>query len=117
MAIAAEVNRDHAQRYPQGCRATWDAMCEDCLERLGATAVVVQRRPTGYTEPIRETLARQGRIGTDPWYVEAWMRLEFSTLDHLGGPTWERAVREAAECVDAATEEQSRDLAESYGLR
>jgi len=54
-----------------------------------------------YAQMIRETLAKQGRIGMDPRHVEAYMRSEYSTLDHLGGAIWNRAVKEAAECVDA----------------
>ena len=68
-----------------------------------------------YVNLIRETLARQGRIGVNPYHVEAWMRLEYGTLDHLGGAGWNRAVREAAECVAASTPAESESLAKSYG--
>ena len=69
-----------------------------------------------YQQMIRETLARLGRIGTDARHVEGWMRCESGTLDHLGGATWNRAVREAVECVDAAEPGVSDRLAASYGL-
>lgn len=70
-----------------------------------------------YTNLIRETLAKQGRIGMNPAHVEAWMRAEYGTLDHLGGARWNRAVREAAECVDASTAADNDALAASYGCR
>lgn len=73
--------------------------------------------PSIYRDLIRETLARLGRLGMDPRHVEAWMRLEYKTLDALGGPRWNRAVREAAECVEAAPRGESESLALSYGLR
>jgi len=69
-----------------------------------------------YQQMIRETLAKQGRIGVKPHQVEAWMRLEFGTLDALGGAAWNRAVREATDCIDAAGDEQSERLAKSYGI-
>jgi hypothetical protein len=69
-----------------------------------------------YQQMIRETLAKQGRIGTEPRHVEAFMRGEFSTLDHLGGAAWTRAVREAAECVDACEPGMAEQIAASYGL-
>jgi len=69
-----------------------------------------------YQQMIRETLARLGRIGTDPRHVEGWMRLEFGTLDHLGGAAWNRAVSEAVDCVDAAEPGINDRLAASYGL-
>ncbi|MDP2361965.1 MAG: hypothetical protein Q8O14_14645 [bacterium] len=33
-----------------------------------------------YQKAIEEELARQGRIGTNPRWVEGWMRLECGTL-------------------------------------
>lgn len=69
-----------------------------------------------YRNMIRETLAKMGRIGTNPRHVEGWMILEFGTLDRLGGPAWKRAVSEAVDCVMAATPEQNERLADSYGV-
>jgi len=69
-----------------------------------------------YAPLIRETLARQGRIGTNPYHVEAWMRLVYGTLDALGGAEWQRAVREAVQCLDAVTTQENGALADTYGL-
>ncbi len=66
-----------------------------------------------YRERIRETLARAGKTGIDLRWVEAWMRLEYGTLDHLGGRTWTREVKIAAQCVEASTAEQNESLARS----
>jgi hypothetical protein len=66
-----------------------------------------------YRERIRETLARLGKTGIDPRWVEAWMRLEYGTLDHLGGRTWNREVKVAAQCVEHSTPEVNESLARS----
>jgi hypothetical protein len=69
-----------------------------------------------YQQQIAETLARTGRLNAaDPRHVEAYMRLEFSTLDHLGGAAWTRAVSEALDCVEADPAMAER-LAQSEGL-
>ena len=74
---------------------------------------------TIYQQMIKETLAKMGRVDAmkDAHVVEAWMRLEHGTLDALGGARWTRAVREAIECYDTASIEESEGLAKSYGLR
>ena len=69
-----------------------------------------------YQERIRETAARLGRVGINARHVEAWMRCEHSTLDHLGGAAWIREVRECLAVVDHADPELSERLARSYGL-
>lgn len=69
-----------------------------------------------YQRMIRETLAKQGRIGVKPYLVEAWMRLEHGTLDALGGAAWNREVREASDCV-LADPAASERLAKSQGIR
>jgi hypothetical protein len=64
-----------------------------------------------YQDLIRETLARQGKIGTDPYWVEAWMRVEHDTLDHLGGTDWDDEVRIATACTENTTPEENDKLA------
>lgn len=69
-----------------------------------------------YQQMIRETLAKSGRVGAaDPRHVEAYMRLEYKTLDALGGAAWRRAVDEALACVVADVALAER-LAQSEGL-
>jgi len=51
----------------------------------------------------------------DPTEVEAYMRLEFGTLDHLPRDQFRREARLAARCVDADPR-QAKALVASYGL-
>lgn len=53
----------------------------------------------------------------DPAHVEAWMRLEHSTLDALDPVHFAREVAVAAECIRAAGLIESDKLAHSYGLQ
>jgi len=69
-----------------------------------------------YQDVIRRDLARLGLPEFDPRHVEASMRCVYGTLDHLGGPVWTRAVREAAAEVLAMGPETSEALAQSWGL-
>lgn len=77
----------------------------------------MKRASTFYTQPIRETLAKAGLVGRyHPIAIEAWMRLEHPTLDGLSAGAFRREVETAAQCIDAATPEETRSLAESFGL-
>ncbi len=69
-----------------------------------------------YQERIRETAARLGRIGVNTRHVEAWMRSEHSTLDHLTPSQWRKEVEECIAVVDHADPALSERLARSYGL-
>ena len=66
-----------------------------------------------YQQMIREELARQGRIGTSPRWVEAWMRLELGTLDWIDKARLRREVAVSVECIDACTTEENERLATS----
>lgn len=70
-----------------------------------------------YEQMIRESMARQGLISAAPVHqVEAWMRCEVGTLDHLSRAQFDTAVG-----IGVALAEDnpliSEGLAESYGLR
>jgi len=70
-----------------------------------------------YTQIIRETLAKIGRIGAaDARHVEAWMRLERGTLDALSPSQFRAEVTTALECVEAGPLADSESLAQSMGL-
>ena len=69
-----------------------------------------------YQDLIRRDLARLGCPEIDPRHIEASMRCVYGTLDHLGGPGWTRAVREAAAEVLAMGPTTAEALAESWGL-
>jgi hypothetical protein len=49
-------------------------------------------------------------------YIEAWLRLEFGTLDHLSPSRFRKEVKMAVECAKTATKKENEDLAKSYGL-
>jgi hypothetical protein len=70
-----------------------------------------------YAQPIRETLAKIGRIGAaDARHVEAWMRLERGTLDALSPSQFRDEVKIALQCIEAGPLADSESLAQSYGL-
>lgn len=74
-------------------------------------------RTTPYTAEIRASLARLGKAGAaPPHHVEAWLRLEHGTLDHLSRTAFDHEVELALECIAAASAEETEDLARSYGL-
>lgn len=52
----------------------------------------------------------------DPRHIEAYMRLEYGTLDHLDIDTFKREVEIASACIQQAGIDASEDLARSYGL-
>lgn len=49
---------------------------------------------TTYTDLCREFVP-----ACDPRHVEAWMRLEFGTLDHLSRDRFRREARMAEACI------------------
>jgi hypothetical protein len=70
-----------------------------------------------YQTMIRETMARAGRVGAaEPRHVEAWMRLEYSTLDGLSPAKFAQEVAQALDCIAASTPAENDALAASYGL-
>lgn len=70
-----------------------------------------------YSQMIRETMARNGRVGAaDPRHVEAWMRLEHGCLDGLSRQQFTDEVTIALQCVAAGPLTDSEALATSYGL-
>jgi hypothetical protein len=70
-----------------------------------------------YEQIIRETLAKIGRVGAaDARHVEAWMRIEHSTLDCLSADQFRAEVKIALECIEAGPLADSESLAQSYGL-
>lgn len=71
-----------------------------------------------YQGMIRAELARQGLAvtGVKPHHVEAWMRAEHPTLDHLSKTEFAFEVRTAAACALTASAETNDRLAGSFGL-
>lgn len=52
----------------------------------------------------------------DPRHIEAFVRLEYSTLDHLPAATLKREAAIAAACVDEGGAENAEMVARSFGL-
>ena len=70
-----------------------------------------------YHEMIRNELAKQGFIGKyDPRHIEAYMRLENSTLDHLSGRQFAREVALCVACVDEGGTDAAERNARSFGI-
>ena len=69
-----------------------------------------------YQKMIRDELARKGYAGKyDARHIEAYMRLQYGTLDHLSKETFNREVEICRQCVDADPIAAER-LAVSEGL-
>jgi len=66
---------------------------------------------TPYTARIRSIAPN-----ANPAHVEAMMRSEHSTLDHLSPSAFAREVRIAVMCVDEAGPDLAARIAASYGL-
>jgi hypothetical protein len=52
----------------------------------------------------------------DPRHIEAFVRLEYSTLNHLPLATLRREAKIAADCIDVGGMAAAEELALSYGL-
>jgi hypothetical protein len=54
--------------------------------------------------------------GYDARHIEAYMRLQYSTLDHLDKATFRREVKIAVGCIEEGGVEMAEANAKSYGL-
>jgi len=68
-----------------------------------------------YRTLISDALAGTRFAGADPAGVEAWMRVEHPTLDHLAPRTFRALARECAEVAEAHPDE-TRALRKIEGL-
>lgn len=69
-----------------------------------------------YYDRIRTEIAQQGAIGIDPRHVEAYMRLEHSTLDGLSGSQFSSEVGVGIACVRHEGLDIAERCAQSFGL-
>ena len=69
-----------------------------------------------YSQIITEQLKKLKRSEVDPRHVEAYMRCQYSTLDHLDRRTFNREVKIAVGCIDHGGTAEAESLAQSYGL-
>ena len=70
---------------------------------------------SGYQSLIHPMLVRMGHRNIDPRHVEAYLRLQWGTLDHLSRNDFEDAIPEIVETI-RANPRQAEQLADSYGL-
>jgi len=66
---------------------------------------------TAYQQQIHELVP-----DVDPRHIEAYMRLQYGTLDHLSPATFEAEALIGAECVTVGGADEAEQLAASYGL-
>lgn len=52
----------------------------------------------------------------DPRHIEAFIRTQYGTLDHLTRADFRREARIAARCIDEAGKDFAEQVAQSYGL-
>lgn len=52
----------------------------------------------------------------DPRHIEAYVRLEYGTLNHLPIETLRREARIAADCISYVGKDSAEELANSFGL-
>jgi hypothetical protein len=69
-----------------------------------------------YRDSIAQEIARKGHIGIDPRHVEAYMRLEHSTLDGLSAIQFKKEVLIGIDCTIADGIINAERLAKSFGL-
>ena len=69
-----------------------------------------------YQQFIREESAKMGFIGYDPRHIEAYIRLQYSTLDGLSRPEFLREIKIGIDCIKADGKENAEKCAVSFGL-
>jgi len=67
---------------------------------------------------FQKSIIQKGLVpaGIDPRHLEGYIRLQYSTLDHLDWPTIRREVRIALGCIKEGGIEAAERNARSFGL-
>lgn len=81
---------------------------------MPSTSQPARRRESLYAASIRKAPA--WRLDIDPRHVEAFMRLEHSTLDGLSALQFNEEVAIAVECVRTVGKESAEETARSFDL-
>jgi hypothetical protein len=72
---------------------------------------------TPYYDRIAEILTRRGLIGRyDPRHIEAYIRCEYSTLDHLSKEKFYQEVTIGIQCIQEGGIDAAERAAQSFGL-
>lgn len=69
-----------------------------------------------YEDIIRQEKNRIGRIDVDERHIEAFMRLQHQTLEHLNVDQFTDSIEIACACIDEGGTAQAESLAKSFGL-
>jgi hypothetical protein len=69
-----------------------------------------------YYERIKQDLARRGRTDLDPRHIEAYMRLEHSTLDGLNEIRFRKEITVSILCINLDGLKNAESCAKSFGL-
>lgn len=74
-------------------------------------------RKSPYDQTIREELAKLGHVGQyDPRHIEAYMRLQYSTLDYLSRNDFQKEIKICIGCINEGGIEAAEQCAQSYGM-
>lgn len=69
-----------------------------------------------YSKIIAERMKKMGIDGFDPRHIEAYMRLEHSTLDGLSSQQFDDEILIGIECIKEDGLENAEMCAKSFGL-
>lgn len=73
-------------------------------------------RPSLHQRDIAAILATMNRTDIDARWIEAGMRCQYGTLDHLDAVTFREEVEIGVMCVDEGGIENAELTAQSYGM-
>ena len=64
----------------------------------------------------QRAIAKMVPAGIDPRHIEGFMRLQYSTLDHLDARTFKREVKLGIACIQQGGVAAAESNAQSFGL-
>lgn len=75
-----------------------------------------ERGNSAYAPLIMRTAKKLGHPNVNPRWVEAFMRLEYPSLNGVSSERFDKEVKIAIECIDAVGPVKSERCAKSFGL-
>jgi hypothetical protein len=69
-----------------------------------------------YADTIRKVAAKLGRPNVNPRWIEAFMRLEYPSLNGVSEESFNREVKVGIACIDAVGPKKAEQCAQSAGL-
>ena len=106
---------------PFDARRTWYTFGQhdvDTAPELGTATRASARAPrrAPYERAIRDTRAFAAAPTHDPRHIEALMRVEYRTLDHLSAADFEREVYVCIKAIELMGRAEAEETARSFGL-